>query len=207
MATTTPLCACGCGQPVTYRNGKWNRFIADHSARYALGLAQETRAKDAVSIEQFRQELDALRRKNQWRLCDIARILEVSEGALGPLFYGKKRKWIPRETYEFYEEQLKAADGVKIDSNRVEIKAFRRAVFDIKDRQKLTLQDIADVCGMTRNNLQYLLYNQKKVWVSMRLARHILTRLAGRATTPTAFELAKKIPNKMKVEGELQRVG
>jgi len=205
---TPPLCACGCGETVGSKRGKWNKYVNLHAQRQrskeSLEKAMEVRRRGSIPIEKFHAEVERLKQKNNWHVTDIMRIMDVGKGNYSSMFHNKQRLSITRGSYQKYMERLRAADGVPIDRDLIPIEAFRKQIFAIKERRGLRWVDIAEICGHKHGYFQAMMYDSKKKNVTKHVARHVLMRLAGKATPPTTYEI-EKLSNRRKWEGELQR--
>jgi len=98
----TPLCACGCGDPVRFSDkGKPNKWLLGHTLRNRDQWKQVrpsgVRVEDRIPIEKFRKVLFDEKKKRGHSCRTLAEAAGIGEGHMKTLLYTKRTTHISRD--------------------------------------------------------------------------------------------------------------
>lgn len=134
-----PACACGCGEPVRWRNhgASWSKYVNEchyrwhlqtdeelkaakskKSSEVAVRYHQSRRANDrSVPIAEFRQGLKQIKAERGWTNRQMAGYMGIAQGTFNTLMYDNRLKSVSQVTARAYFRRMAGLGAPVANSN------------------------------------------------------------------------------------------
>lgn len=196
-----------CRQCIRERRQRWREANREKLAQAKREYDKRTRYQQRLRKRQYyknnKEKINAER-----RAAYISRVRRQEElwyqnnteppkcqcGCGQPVNFGEKgpRKFLFNHQNNVPEltERKRRLLAEERERNRVPLNKIRALLFDYKERHNLTLNQLAERCGLSVGHLNALLYsNDARVkGVTKEWAAGLLDRLAGKGSNPTAYQ-------------------